>query len=87
MMLLNFYRSTKLGKNMMESMRQGRSSNWTGYQAQHVIPAELSDHSVLQEEVFNLQKNIKTLQQSGLSLYPSQGASIDLWQRSLDRIG
>ena len=134
--------SNKLGRNMMESMGQGRSTKWTGYQAQHIIPAEMAEHPILQkigmdlndasnglflqtpkdnistmsrhrgyhsiyngfvkiqldsmdvsqnvmilqEEVLTLQNNLKTLQQSGLPIYPSQGASIDLWQKSLDRI-
>ena len=30
--------STKLGKNMMESMGLPRGTNWTGQQAQHIIP-------------------------------------------------
>lgn len=134
--------STKLGKNMMESMGQKRSTKWTGYQAQHIIPSEMADHQVLQKigmnlddatnglflrtpaddisamsrhrgyhstynefvktqldaiditqdvntlqrQVLDLQSNLKKLQQSGLPLYPNQGASIDLWQRSLGRI-
>ena len=40
----------------------------------------------LQQQVLDLQANLKKLQQSGLPLYPSQGATIDLWQRSLARI-
>lgn len=40
----------------------------------------------LQREVYNLQSQLKVLQQSGLPLYPGQGASIDLWERSLNRI-
>lgn len=41
---------------------------------------------VLQNYVYGLQQNLKYLQQNGLPLYPSKGASIDLWQRSLERI-
>lgn len=134
--------STKLGKNMMESMGLPRGTNWTGYQAQHIIPAEMANHpvlqrigmdlddasnglflrtpaddisamsrhrgyhstynefvrtqldgidinqsvDVLQKQVYDLQQNLKYLQQSGLPLYPSQGATVDLWQRSLERI-
>ena len=40
--------STKLGKNMMESMGLPRGTNCTGYQAQHIIPAEMANHPVLQ---------------------------------------
>lgn len=134
--------STKLGKNMMESMGLPRGTNWTGHQAQHIIPAETANHpvlqrvgmdldnasnglflrtpaddisamsrhrgyhsiynefvktqldamdisqsvDVLQKQVYDLQQNLKYLQQSGLPLYPSQGATVDLWQRSLERI-
>lgn len=134
--------STKLGKNMMESMDFPRGTSWSGYQAQHIIPAEMADHPVLQKigmdlddasnglflrtpaddisamsrhrgyhstyndfvrtqldgmdisqsvdalqkPVYELQQNLKQLQQSGLPLYPSQGATVDLWQRSLERI-
>ena len=41
---------------------------------------------VLQQQVLDIQINLKKLQQSGLPLYPSQGATVDLWQRSLERI-
>ena len=134
--------STKLGKNMMESMGLKRSTKWTGHQAQHIIPAEMADnpilqkigmnlddasngillrtpdadlsamsrhrgyHSVyndvvkrqlnnmdvnqsvevLQKQVFDLQSDLRKLQESGLPLYPSQGATVDLWERSLNRI-
>ena len=134
--------STKLGKNMMESMGLPRGTNWTGHQAQHIIPAEMANHpvlqrigmdlddasnglflrtpaddisaisrhrgyhltynefvrtqldgidinqsiDVLQKQVYDLQQNLKYLQQSGLPLYPSQGATVDLWQRSLERV-
>ena len=40
--------STKLGKNMMESMGLPRGTNWTGHQAQHIIPTEMANHLVLQ---------------------------------------
>ena len=39
--------STKLGKNMMEFMGQKRTTRWTGYQAQHIIPAEMAKHPIL----------------------------------------
>ena len=134
--------STKLGKNMLEDMGVPQNTKWTTYQAQHVIPAEMSDHPVLQKigmdmddasnglflrtpaedistmsrhrgyhstynefvrsqldkidvsqnidilqkNVFDLQSNLKVLQQSGLPLYPSQGATVELWERSLIRI-
>ncbi|GAB6088104.1 AHH domain-containing protein [Alkaliphilus crotonatoxidans] len=134
--------STKLGKNMMEAMGEKRSTKWTGYQAQHIIPAEMAEHpvlqkigmdlddasnglflrvpaddvstmsrhrgyhstynefvksqletidvtqsvNVLQQKVLDLQTNLKKLQQSGLPLYPNQGATVDLWQRNLDKI-
>ena len=134
--------STKLGKNMMESMGLPRGTSGSGYQAQHIFPAEMSEHpvlqkigmdlddapnglflrtpaddisamsrhrgyhstyndvvrtqldgmdinqsvDVLQKQVYELQQNIKKLQQSGLPLYPSQGATVDLWQHSLERI-
>ena len=134
--------STKLGKNIMESMGLKRSTKWTGHQAQHIIPAEMADnqiiqkigmdlddatngillrtpdvkvsamsrhrgyHSVyndvvrnqlnkmdinqsvevLQKQVFDLQSDLRKLQESGLPLYPSQGETVDLWERSLSRI-
>ena len=36
--------STKLGKKMMESMGLPRGTNWTGHQAQHIIPVEMANH-------------------------------------------
>ena len=41
---------------------------------------------VLQKQVYDLQQDLKYLQQSGLLLYPSHGVTVDLWQRSLERI-
>ncbi|UZQ52153.1 AHH domain-containing protein [Clostridium kluyveri] len=46
--------STKLGKNMLESMGLKHSSKWSGYQAQHVIPAEMGDNAVIQKIGMNL---------------------------------
>ena len=40
----------------------------------------------LQKQVFDLQSDLRKLQESGLPLYPSQGATVDLWERSLSRI-
>lgn len=41
---------------------------------------------VLQKQVFDLQSDLRKLQESGLPLYPSQGATVDLWERSLKRL-
>ena len=41
--------STKLGKNLLEDMGVNRSEKWSGYQAQHVIPAEMSKHPVIKK--------------------------------------
>lgn len=41
---------------------------------------------ILRNQVYDLQQNLKYFQQSELPLYPSQGATVDLWQRSLERI-
>ncbi|MBC2194045.1 AHH domain-containing protein [Listeria booriae] len=134
--------STKLGKNMLESMGLSKSGKWTGYQAQHVIPADMAKnpvikkigmnlddatnglflrvpdnaispmsrhrgyHSVynefvqsrllmmdtsksvfeLQKDVFDLQNKLIKVQKSGLPLYPSQGATVDLWERHFNKI-
>ncbi|MCI8509800.1 MAG: hypothetical protein HFJ06_14795 [Lachnospiraceae bacterium] len=41
--------SKKLGENMMESMGLKRSTKWTGYEAQHIIPTQMKKHPVLQK--------------------------------------
>ncbi|MED0756137.1 AHH domain-containing protein [Aneurinibacillus thermoaerophilus] len=41
--------STKLGKNMMESMGLSRSTKWKGYQAQHIIPSQMKNHPVIKK--------------------------------------
>lgn len=41
---------------------------------------------ILQRQVYDLQQNLKYLQLSGLPLYPGQGATTNLWRRSLERI-
>ena len=134
--------STALGKNMMESMGLKRSTKWSGYQAQHVIPAEMANNPVIQKigmnlddasngiflrtpdqgispmsrhqgyhsvynevverslnrmnvnqsadvllrQVYDLQQNLRYLQQNGLPLYPSQGATVELWERQLGKL-
>ncbi|MGR6338775.1 T7SS effector LXG polymorphic toxin [Priestia megaterium] len=134
--------SSKLGKNMMEEMGLRRSTKWSGYQAQHIIPSEMSNHPViqkigmdfdeasngiflrvpdndispmsrhrgyhsvynevvaralnkmdisqstssLQKQVYDLRKNLRSLQEKGLPLYPSQGATVELWERKLKQL-
>ncbi|HFI0862332.1 TPA: AHH domain-containing protein, partial [Streptococcus suis] len=134
--------STQLGRNMLKSMGVSTNTGWKGYQAQHIIPAEFTNHpliqkigmnfddasngiflpipdtnvsglsrhrgyhstyntfvknqldaidinqpsSIIQQQIMDLQSQLRTLQQNGLPLYPSQGATVDLWQRSLNRI-
>jgi hypothetical protein len=41
---------------------------------------------VLEKQVFKLQQNLKYLQQKGLPLYPNQGASLELWERQLNKL-
>lgn len=41
---------------------------------------------VLQMQVFDLQKNLRYLQEKGLPLYPSQGATVELWERKLSQL-
>ncbi len=127
---------------MLEDMGLKRSTNWSGYQAQHVIPSEMAKnpviqkigmnfddstngiflrvpdndistmsrhrgyHSVynevveralnrmdinqnvdnLQKQVYELQSNLRKLQEKGLPLYPSQGATVELWERKLKQL-
>ncbi|PAW28813.1 hypothetical protein BKC07_11290 [Peribacillus simplex] len=134
--------SNKLGKNMMEDMGLKRSTKWSGYQAQHIIPSEMAKnpviqkigmnfddssngiflrvpdndistmsrhrgyHSVynevveralnkmdinqsvnsLQKDVYELKNNLRKLQENGLPLYPSQGATVELWERKLKQL-
>ena len=40
----------------------------------------------LQKQVFDLQKNLKKLQEKGLPLYPGQGATVELWERKLKQL-
>jgi len=46
--------STQLGKNMMDAMGLSRSTTWRGYQAQHIIPAEMASHPIIQKIGMNL---------------------------------
>lgn len=45
--------SSTLGKNMLKDMGVA-SGKWTGYQAQHIIPAQMADHPVLKKIGMNL---------------------------------
>ncbi|USK74069.1 T7SS effector LXG polymorphic toxin [Peribacillus frigoritolerans] len=134
--------SNKLGKNMMEVMGLKRSTKWSGYQAQHIIPSEMAKNAViqkigmnfddssngiflrvpdndistmsrhrgyhsvynevveralnkmdinqsvnsLQKDVYELKNNLRKLQENGLPLYPSQGATVELWERKLKQL-
>ncbi|MDL4840323.1 AHH domain-containing protein, partial [Aquibacillus rhizosphaerae] len=134
--------SNKLGKNMLEDMGLKRSTKWSGYQAQHIIPSEMANNSIiqkigmnfdnstngiflrvpdndistmsrhrgyhsvynevveralnrmdinqnvdnLQKQVYELQSNLRKLQEKGLPLYPSQGATVELWERKLKQL-
>jgi len=40
----------------------------------------------IQKEVKSLQNNLRKMQQSGITLYPNQGSSIDLLERTYNRI-
>jgi hypothetical protein len=40
----------------------------------------------LQKLVFDLQKDLRKLQENGLPLYPSQGATVELWERKLKQL-
>jgi hypothetical protein len=134
--------SQRLGKNMLQAMGLPRNTKWNGYQAQHIIPAELKDHPILKKIGFDLddatngiflripgknistisrhsgyhapynrfvekmldqidinssinsirnmvkslQTNLRKMQQNGIVLYPKQGASIDLYERTYMRM-
>lgn len=41
---------------------------------------------ILERQVYDLQQKLKYLQTSGLPLYPKHGATVDLWQRSLNKL-
>ncbi|WP_052091976.1 AHH domain-containing protein [Paenibacillus sp. FSL H7-0357] len=40
---------TELGQNMLESMGLPRSTSWSGYQAQHIIPSQVNNHPVIKK--------------------------------------
>lgn len=40
--------STKLGKNLLQEMGIAETK-WSGYQAQHIIPSQMSSHPVIQK--------------------------------------
>ncbi len=40
----------------------------------------------LQKQVYDLQKNSRKLQGNALPLYPSQGATVELWERKLKQL-
>ncbi|GAE94751.1 hypothetical protein JCM21714_3939 [Gracilibacillus boraciitolerans JCM 21714] len=41
----------------------------------------------LQRQVYDLQSKLRKLQEKGLPLYPSQGATVELWERKLKQFG
>ena len=133
---------TTLGKNLLQDMGVDSSKRWSGYQAHHIIPRQLTSHPIikkmgmdlddssngiflripgndistrsrhrgyhavyskfvkqeldrinvnasvhsLQIQVYALQLKLRHLQQSGLPMYESAGATITLWQRHFDKL-
>lgn len=133
--------SSALGRNMLKEMGVSKRK-WTGYQAQHIIPVQMSSHPVLQKigmnlddasngvflripgknvspmsrhrgfhsvysefvqqelnkvpissdsltiqnSVRSLQNKLRKLQESGLPLYSSEGATIDLWRKHYNKL-
>ncbi len=133
--------SSTLGRNMLKEMGISKGK-WTGYQAQHIIPAQMADHPVLQKigmnlddasngvflripgknisalsrhrgfhsvysefvkqelnkiklsndsatiqkQVQALQNKLRKLQNSGLPLYSSEGATVDLWRKHYNKL-
>lgn len=49
-----WWRFYKIREKMMESMGLPRGANWTGHQAQHIIPVEMANHPVLQRNGMDL---------------------------------
>ncbi|WP_245545026.1 AHH domain-containing protein [Lentibacillus jeotgali] len=41
---------------------------------------------VLQKQVYDLQSNLRKLQENGLPLYPRHGATVELWERKLKQL-
>ncbi len=133
--------SSTLGKNMLKELGVSKGK-WTGYQAQHIIPSQLSNHPVLQKiginlddasngiflripgnnispmsrhrgfhsvysefvkqelnkinlsndsltiqkQVQTLQNKLRRLQNSGLPLYSSDGATVELWRKHYNKL-
>ena len=133
---------TTLGRNLLQDMNVIALKKWSGYQAHHIIPKQLSTHPVikkmgihlddasngiflqipsknisthsrhrgyhsiytkfvkqeldkininssnysLQVQVHALQLKLRKLQQNGLPMYESGGASIELWTRHLNKL-
>ncbi len=42
---------TKLGQNLLESMGIKRSMLWSGYEAQHIIPSQMSNHPIIKKKI------------------------------------
>ncbi|WP_179289077.1 hypothetical protein [Bacillus sp. 7894-2] len=40
----------------------------------------------LQNQVYELQSKLRNLQEKDLPLYPSQGATVELWERKLKQL-
>ena len=50
----NICDSTILGQNMMADMGLPKSTKWTGYQAQHIIPCQLKNHPAIKKIGMNI---------------------------------
>lgn len=45
-----------------------------------------SSVDVLQRQVYELQSNLRKLQENGLPLYPRHGATVELWERKIKQL-
>lgn len=89
---------TDVNQSSIESIEddsnQSEMSRHQGYHSVYneVVERQLSKMDVnqsvdvLEKQVYDLQQNLRYLQEQGLPLYPSQGATVDLWERQLSKL-
>ena len=76
------------GKNISAMSRhRGFHSIYSEFVKQELNKINLSnDSATIQKQVHTLQKKLRKLQNSGLPLYSSEGATVDLWRKHYNKL-
>ena len=81
-----FLRNRKSGGISPMSRHQGNHEPFNDFIRKQLDSMNVnSSAEILQSQVFNLQQKSKYLMQQGLPMYKSEGATLELWERWINK--